>query len=101
MTPTWTFFREEFFLDARIHRPRRRPRHDRPLRTPRLGSNPGWGNDFSAWNSHDQPHWVSGGWRRGPLRDWLDGDFSRDARCANHRVLRSVYDDEHIQLRDD
>src|SRR6267378_2943780 len=101
MTPTWAFLREEFFLDACVHRPRRRPRHDRPLRTPGLGPDPGWGDDFSARHSHDQPHWVSGGWVRDPLRDRLDGDFPGDAGCAHHRVVWSVYDDEHIQLRDD
>src|SRR6266540_1319650 len=101
MTPTWAFLREEFFLDTRVHRPRRRAWHRRPLRAPGLDPNPGGGDDFPARNSHGQPPWVSGAWVRDPLRDWIDGDFPRDARCTHHRVLRSVYNDEHLQLRDD
>src|SRR2546425_11606530 len=101
MTPTWAFLGEEFFLDARVYRSRRRPRHDRPLRAPRLGPNPCRGDAFSARDSHDQPHWVAGAGVRDPLRDRLDGDFPGDAGGTYDRVLRSVYDDEHIQLRDD
>src|SRR5437762_585574 len=86
------------FRHDRLHRRRRHPRHAGALRPAGRLANPR--RDLSHGHARDQPGGLVPARFHHAVRHRLHGHLPRAARRPDHRVLRRVYDHEHVQLRE-